>query len=187
MPGYGYCRVHGFGRIRETPWYESGIFLALATTAIAVAFAYYFYSVGPSLKNQKHILSKQEETLKIATNLPPQLSELNRVFETAQREQAMAGKLDLKSGQHNFPIISCGGARFCQFDPSGTIFCDDGEPLVSIRRGEDGRVLLSAKIRNEKGEEVARQVVGVGALGPKEERTFTLAVEVFAEDGGPRA
>ena len=40
-------------------------------------------------------------------------------------------------------------------DPNGTIFCDDGEPLVSIRYGEDGRILLSAKIRNEKGELIA--------------------------------
>jgi hypothetical protein len=34
-------------------------------------------------------------------------------------------------------------------------------------------------IRNAKGEEVARQVVGVGALQPSDERTFSLAVEVF--------
>ena len=34
-------------------------------------------------------------------------------------------------------------------------------------------------IRNEKGEEIARQIVGVGALQPEEQRTFTLAVEVF--------
>ena len=33
--------------------------------------------------------------------------------------------------------------------------------------------------RNERGEEVARQGVRVGALQPDEERTFTLAVEVF--------
>lgn len=39
-------------------------------------------------------------------------------------------------------------------------------------------------IRNERGEEVARQVVGVGALQPDEERTFTLAVEVFGADSG---
>lgn len=39
-------------------------------------------------------------------------------------------------------------------------------------------------IRNERGEEVARQVVGVGALQPDEERTFTLAVEVFGADNG---
>lgn len=34
-------------------------------------------------------------------------------------------------------------------------------------------------IRNDRGEEIARQVVGVGALQPSEGRTFTLAVEVF--------
>lgn len=35
-------------------------------------------------------------------------------------------------------------------------------------------------IRNERGEEITRQVVGVGALKPNEQRTFTLAVELFA-------
>ena len=35
-------------------------------------------------------------------------------------------------------------------------------------------------VRNSRGEEIARQVVGVGALQPFDERTFTLAVEVFA-------
>jgi hypothetical protein len=39
-------------------------------------------------------------------------------------------------------------------------------------------VLLS--IRNDRGEEIARQVVGVGALHSNQQRTFTLAVEVFA-------
>ncbi len=34
-------------------------------------------------------------------------------------------------------------------------------------------------IRNGRGEEISRQVVGVGALLPAEERTFSLAVEVF--------
>ncbi|HTW39103.1 MAG TPA: hypothetical protein VMD49_11090 [Steroidobacteraceae bacterium] len=34
-------------------------------------------------------------------------------------------------------------------------------------------------IRNGRGQEIARQVVGVGALQPTEERAFTLAVEVF--------
>jgi hypothetical protein len=38
-------------------------------------------------------------------------------------------------------------------------------------------VLLS--IRNDRGEEIARQMVGVGALQPDERRTFTLSVEVF--------
>ena len=33
-------------------------------------------------------------------------------------------------------------------------------------------------IRNERGEEIARQVVGVGALQNEEERSFSLSVEV---------
>ena len=33
-------------------------------------------------------------------------------------------------------------------------------------------------IRDARGEEISRQVVGVGALKPDEERTFTLAVEL---------
>lgn len=52
----------------------------------------------------------------------------------------------------------------------------------TIRHPEGGEaweysVLIS--IRNDRGEEIARQVVGVGALQPSEERTFTLAVEMF--------
>ena len=39
-------------------------------------------------------------------------------------------------------------------------------------------VVLS--IRNERGEVITRQVVGVGAIKPDEQRTFTLAVEMFA-------
>ncbi len=47
-------------------------------------------------------------------------------------------------------------------------------------------VVLS--IRNERGEEITRQVVGVGAMKPDEQRTFTLAVELFAvpHKGRPR-
>jgi hypothetical protein len=40
-------------------------------------------------------------------------------------------------------------------------------------------------IRNERGEEVARRVVGVGAIQPQEQRTFTLSVEMLpANDRG---
>lgn len=35
-------------------------------------------------------------------------------------------------------------------------------------------------IRNGRGEEITRQIVGVGALLPSEQRTFALSVEVFA-------
>jgi hypothetical protein len=34
-------------------------------------------------------------------------------------------------------------------------------------------------IRNDRGEEVARKVVGVGALSARESRTVTLSVDVF--------
>ncbi len=44
-------------------------------------------------------------------------------------------------------------------------------------------------IRNDRGEEIARQVVGVGGLQPGDARTFSLAVEVFkpAEIREPKA
>ena len=38
-------------------------------------------------------------------------------------------------------------------------------------------------IRNDRGEEVTRQVVGVGAIPPGEERTFTFVVEAYAPEG----
>ncbi len=41
-------------------------------------------------------------------------------------------------------------------------------------------------IRNERGEIVTRQVVGVGALRPDERRSFTLTVERFSVGGKPR-
>jgi hypothetical protein len=43
-------------------------------------------------------------------------------------------------------------------------------------------MLLS--IRNEKGEEIARQMIGVGTLTPNEQRSFTLSVEVGKPDTG---
>ena len=38
-------------------------------------------------------------------------------------------------------------------------------------------------IRNERGEEIARQVIGVGGLYPDEQRTFTLQVEMTEATG----
>ena len=52
--------------------------------------------------------------------------------------------------------------------------------------GEPWEYSVMVSIRNEKGEEVDRKVVGVGALQPSEQRTFTLAVEVF-KPGGSKA
>jgi hypothetical protein len=38
-------------------------------------------------------------------------------------------------------------------------------------------------VRNDRGEEVARKVVGVGALDPRESRTVTLSVDVYTPRG----
>ncbi|HVR81142.1 MAG TPA: hypothetical protein VHF02_03510 [Luteimonas sp.] len=56
----------------------------------------------------------------------------------------------------------------------------------TIRHPSDGQpweysVVLT--IRNDRGEEVARQVVGVGGLRANEQRTFTLDVEMFTPAG----
>lgn len=68
--------------------------------------------------------------------------------------------------------------------PSGTPLHVEG----TIRHPSGGAAWeysMLLTIRNGRGEEVARQVVGVGALQPDEERTFTLSVEIFG-DGADR-
>jgi hypothetical protein len=45
---------------------------------------------------------------------------------------------------------------------------------------------VMVSVRNDKGEEVGRHVVGVGALQPGEGRSFTLTVEVFTP-GEPKS
>lgn len=49
--------------------------------------------------------------------------------------------------------------------------------------GEAWEYSVLLTIRNDRGEEIARQVVGVGALQGAEGRTFTLAVDVFTPSG----
>jgi hypothetical protein len=53
-------------------------------------------------------------------------------------------------------------------------------------RGGDWEYSVVLTIRNERGEEISRQVVGVGALRPTESRTFTLSVQVMTPGGRPR-
>ena len=45
--------------------------------------------------------------------------------------------------------------------------------------GEPWEYSVVISIRNDRGEEVTRKVVGVGALQPNEARTVTLSVDVF--------
>ena len=59
----------------------------------------------------------------------------------------------------------------------------------SIRHPADGEpweYTVVVSIRNDRGEEIGRKLVGVGAMNPNEERTFTLSVEaVSARAKGP--
>jgi hypothetical protein len=66
-------------------------------------------------------------------------------------------------------------AKFSALNVEGT--------LRHPERGGDWEYSVVLSIRNERGEEVGRQVIGVGALRPAETRTFTLSVEVTAPDG----
>ena len=49
--------------------------------------------------------------------------------------------------------------------------------------GEAWEYAVTVSITNERGEEVTRQIVGVGAIQPGDQRKFTFAVEVFAPGG----
>lgn len=53
-------------------------------------------------------------------------------------------------------------------------------------RGGDWEYSVVLAIRNERGEEISRQVVGVGALRAAESRTFSLSVEVMTPGGKTR-
>jgi hypothetical protein len=41
---------------------------------------------------------------------------------------------------------------------------------------------VTITVRNERGEQISRQIVGVGAIEQEEARTFTLTVEVFGAE-----
>jgi len=52
--------------------------------------------------------------------------------------------------------------------------------------GEPWEYTVVVTMRNDRGEEIARKVVGVGALNPNEQRSFTLSVEAVARGQRPR-
>ena len=58
----------------------------------------------------------------------------------------------------------------------------------SIRHPADGEpweYTVVVSIRNDRGDEIARKLIGVGAMNPNEQRTFTLSVEaVWAKARG---
>jgi hypothetical protein len=52
----------------------------------------------------------------------------------------------------------------------------------SIRHPPDGEpweYTVVVSIRNDRGQEIAHKLIGVGAMNPNEERTFTMSVEAM--------
>jgi hypothetical protein len=85
--------------------------------------------------------------------------------------------------------------KHLRFDPSRTTTVIGAEPAApsfsplhiegSIKHpdaGEAWEYSVVVSIKNERGDEVARQVVGVGALNPGEGRTFSFSVDVYKPD-----
>src|ERR1700753_2587283 len=73
-----------------------------------------------------------------------------------------------------------------RFDPAAQRMLPAATPLKvegTIRHppnGETWEYSIVLAVRNGRGEEITRQVVGVGALASEEVRSSTLAVELFA-------
>jgi hypothetical protein len=54
----------------------------------------------------------------------------------------------------------------------------------TVRHPSDGEAWeysMVLSIRNDRDEEIDRKIVGVGAMRPGEQRTFTLTVEIFGD------
>ena len=84
-------------------------------------------------------------------------------------------------------MTSCPSCKkHLRFAPGAEALLPTASPLRvegSIRQPASGEALEYAvivTITNDRGEELVRQLVGVGAMQPGELRTFTCAVEVFA-------
>jgi hypothetical protein len=73
-----------------------------------------------------------------------------------------------------------------RFDPAAVRMLPAATPLKvegTVRHpsgSETWEYTIVLAVRNERGEELTRQVVGVGVLAPNDVRSFSLAVELFA-------
>ncbi len=81
--------------------------------------------------------------------------------------------------------------KHLRFTPGGGVGTDAPafSPLRvegAIRHPDSGdawEYAVVVSITNDRGEEVTRQIVGVGAIPPGEQRKFTFSVEVFTPAG----
>lgn len=65
----------------------------------------------------------------------------------------------------------------------GTITPLKVEGSIRNPNGGNWEYSMVLTIRNERGEEIARKLVGVGAMQADEQRTFTLSVELAPTEG----
>jgi hypothetical protein len=63
VPGCDFCRVHGFGKVKGSPWYENGIFLTTVSLLLGFLIAWFFFLKSPTPEKQDEILAKQEKSL----------------------------------------------------------------------------------------------------------------------------
>jgi hypothetical protein len=83
-------------------------------------------------------------------------------------------------------MVCPGCQHHLRFDPAAQRMLPAATPLKvegTIRHPPGGDVWeysIVLAVRNARGEEITRQVVGVGALGSEDVRSFSLAVELFA-------
>ena len=78
------------------------------------------------------------------------------------------------------------GAADVSRTPALTPLCIEG----SIRHPPDGEpweYTVVVSIRNDRGEEIAHKLIGVGAMNPNEQRTFTLSVEAVSATAAAKA
>lgn len=77
-----------------------------------------------------------------------------------------------------------------RFDASSVAAVQTGHTPLSIEGsfrnpsdGESWEYSVVVTIRNERGDEIARKLIGVGALKPDEQRGFSLSVEMAPGKG----
>ena len=77
-----------------------------------------------------------------------------------------------------------------RFDPSSIERANHVTSALNVEgtirhppEGEAWEYSMVLSIRNDRGVEIDRKIVGVGAMRPGEQRTFALSVDVFAGEG----
>jgi hypothetical protein len=81
--------------------------------------------------------------------------------------------------------------HYLRFDPSAHAGAEASQPpeLTPLRiegsirhpaEGEPWEYTVVVSICNDRGEEIAHKLIGVGAMNPNEQRTFTLSVEAVS-------